>query len=183
MKIDIQKLREQPIAYEVNLGPTYLGEDAEPGMRFTAARGTVVFTLDEKRILAEGHLQTTVHMPCARCLAEATVALDVPIHLYYWPEQTRRDRSAIDIDVEEPDYALYSGDSLDPDEELREVVLVEVPRFALCREDCKGLCPECGKNLNEGACACVGQNDSQTTDPSEPDWKRKLRGLKPPSDK
>ena len=39
-------------------------------------------------------------------------------------------------------------------------ILVDVPLVPLCADDCKGICPQCGKNLNEGACACVAENEA-----------------------
>lgn len=53
------------------------------------------------------------------------------------------------------DYILVDESfKLDLDELLRSDILLELPYKYLCREDCKGLCPSCGKNLNEGPCSC-----------------------------
>lgn len=62
-------------------------------------------------------------------------------------------------------YALPEGDELDITEDLRAEMLLELPMNLLCSDECKGLCPHCGKNLNDGACAC--------RDDKEPDirWK------------
>ncbi|MBN1867306.1 DUF177 domain-containing protein [Candidatus Sumerlaeota bacterium] len=179
MKIDIQKLREGPLAYDVCLTPEYLADEPEHDVRFEPAQGRVIFTLQGQNVFAEGRLATTAHLACARCLVETSVTIDVPVHLYYWPENARREESTVDIDVDEPDYGLYKGDTLDPDEDLRELLLVELPVVPLCREDCNGLCPHCGKNLNEGPCGCEKESEPDVAE-TEPDWKRRLRDLKLP---
>ena len=59
------------------------------------------------------------------------------------------------------DYIVVEGETLDLDELVySDIVLLTPPKY-VCSEDCKGLCPTCGKNLNEGECAC----DKQHTDP------------------
>ncbi len=55
------------------------------------------------------------------------------------------------------DYSdLQGAEEVDVTEDLREAVLLNLPRFPLCDEACKGLCPQCGKDLNEGPCGCTG---------------------------
>lgn len=52
------------------------------------------------------------------------------------------------------DYLIAVDRQLELDEPMREAIILDFPTKHLCREDCKGLCPKCGKNLNEGPCAC-----------------------------
>ena len=59
------------------------------------------------------------------------------------------------------DFSTYDGDRIDLDEIVREQILLALPTRQLCAEDCKGLCPSCGANLNEKACGC----EQQQTDP------------------
>lgn len=58
-------------------------------------------------------------------------------------------------DKDEGRYVEVKNDALDLDELMREDILLELPTKFLCREDCRGLCPTCGKNLNEGPCGCA----------------------------
>lgn len=62
-----------------------------------------------------------------------------------------REDSMID---EEDDSYVYEGDTIDLDRIANEALLLNLPSKLLCREDCRGLCPKCGKNLNEGDCDC-----------------------------
>jgi uncharacterized protein len=54
--------------------------------------------------------------------------------------------------------AVFDGEGLDVDEIVKEQILLAVPTRMLCREDCKGICPECGIDRNTGECSCVADN-------------------------
>ncbi len=60
----------------------------------------------------------------------------------------------LDSGEEDEDYVLCEGGELDLDELVRTDVLLELPSKVLCSENCKGLCPQCGQNLNFGSCKC-----------------------------
>lgn len=182
MRINLAKLREEPFIYDVNLPPSFLMEGVEEDLRLDAAVGRVVFHMVGNEILAEGEIRSAAHGPCARCLAPATAPVAAPVHLYWWPRDRVREESKIAdvVDPAEPDYGVYEGETLDPDEDLREILLVEVPGVMLCREDCKGLCPGCGVNRNEGECACPPEKRDEKTGGRPPSWKEQLRNLKFP---
>ena len=92
-------------------------------------RGTAAFTLSG---------------PCDRCAAPVTRESEVPLEhiLSQSPED------------EESDLIGAPGGKLDLDALVREDVILFIPMSFLCSEDCKGLCPVCGKDLNEGPCSC-----------------------------
>jgi uncharacterized protein len=87
---------------------------------------------------------------CARCLAP------VPGEFTLDLEKTVAPRNLLgDLDEDKLDeFAIIEGGFLDMDEQLLEQLEMEFPMRFLCHEDCKGLCPKCGKNLNEGECSC-----------------------------
>lgn len=96
-------------------------------------------------------LHLTVRLPyrtaCARCLAPVdgvfTTQLEKPVATERMLEQE-----------DDVDYVILEGKTLDLDTVVTEELFLTFPQKFLCCEDCKGLCPKCGKNLNEGACAC-----------------------------
>ncbi|MCL5746530.1 MAG: DUF177 domain-containing protein [Acidobacteria bacterium] len=68
---------------------------------------------------------------------------------------TRLERAEeVEIGEREADVGFYAGDGLELKEILRERVLLALPMQRVCREDCKGICPSCGKNRKEGDCGC-----------------------------
>ena len=57
-------------------------------------------------------------------------------------------------DPEDPDQYVFEASSIDLTDAIRDALTLELPLRVLCKEDCKGLCPKCGVNLNTGSCSC-----------------------------
>jgi uncharacterized protein len=110
-------------------------------------------------VLAQGELWATVQVPCSRCLEPAQVALEIALEETFVP--TLDVLTGQVTKPAEDDEALWIDQHhlLDLSEVLRQDVLLALPMHVLCREDCKGLCPTCGNNLNEGACDCAPDID------------------------
>ena len=93
---------------------------------------------------------------CSRCLEPAQVHINKPFDLFF----RERDEEMFDEDEEvrldeiDTRTAFFSGTKLSMGDVLREQVLLSLPMKALCRVDCKGLCPDCGTNLNSGSFGC-----------------------------
>ncbi|HEX6750764.1 MAG TPA: DUF177 domain-containing protein [Longimicrobium sp.] len=102
-------------------------------------------------VLVRGTLRTRVRQACRRCLAPVEQEVDEHVDLLFAPPE----EDAEDVDDGEVYPLPARGDDLDLTGAVREQVLLQAPEFTLCREDCPGLCPTCGKDLNEGACECV----------------------------
>ena len=96
-------------------------------------------------------------LPCRRCLEPVEVELDEDFGRLY------KAGDLLDQEESEDVLALPDGAELDLAAPIREQVMVAVPRFVICREDCQGLCPQCGTNLNESECEC-------TTDELDERW-------------
>ena len=110
-------------------------------------------------VLVQGDLEGEITLQCARCLEPVSVPIEVPVEEIYRP--TLDVVTGQPVQPEEEDQALWINEHhiLDMTEVLRQDVLVALPVHVLCREDCKGLCPTCGKNLNEGPCDCSTEPD------------------------
>jgi DUF177 domain-containing protein len=180
MQIDIARLRIEDISYEVDLSPEFLVEDIDEPLRFEPARGTVTFHMVGDEVMATGVLTSTVYVQCARCLREVAHAIRAEVHLFYWPKNRQPGRaSEVDSeDLDEPDCAYYENEIVQPDDDLREVVVVEAPTFSLCDENCKGLCTHCGADLNDGKCACEPDDEEPETDSGKnAAWMSQLKDL------
>ena len=103
--------------------------------------GTVMNTGDSLRVA--GTVRTSKQFICDRCLAEGEreIALDFSEDYAKTPGDT-------------DEAVLYDGDAIILDDLVRDTLLVAEPLRELCKSDCKGLCPVCGQNLNEGQCDC-----------------------------
>jgi uncharacterized protein len=75
--------------------------------------------------------------------------------LLYRPLGTDAGNEELSVTVAEAEVGYYQGDGLVLEDVLREQVLLAVPLKVVCREDCKGLCPTCGKNRNTEPCSCA----------------------------
>ena len=115
------------------------------------------------RFYWHGRLDGEVVLECSRCLADAHAHVTDEAHIIFAEQGSD--------DADEPDVFVYSRDAYDLDlrPALREQWLLAAPAFALCRPDCKGLCPRCGTDLNAGPHECAEQS-------SDPRWEalRKL---------
>lgn len=102
----------------------------------------------------DGQVCTEVKAPCARCLEPVMAQVESEVHeqLLYAKDVTLFSHLAVG-EVEEK-YFIYDNDTLDITDIIREIILADLPQKVLCRDDCRGLCPKCGKNLNQGSCSC-----------------------------
>lgn len=97
-----------------------------------------------------GRIRAAMRCRCDRCAREFDKTLDLPVEA----------RLATELeDEDDPDYYLLRGDELDIDDLLESVFILSMDQQMLCWEDCRGLCPRCGADLNEGDCGCRPESD------------------------
>lgn len=106
------------------------------------------------RLLVRATLSGEAQLPCSRCLTTFSLPLETSFEEEFIEGQPGKDDEA-DEDESDRTVTYYTGDEIDLSEPIRDHILLELPMKALCREDCEGLCPTCGTNLNEGSCSCV----------------------------
>jgi DUF177 domain-containing protein len=164
MFIDIHVLEVHPIDFKEDLPPETieLGPDMRQStdLKFSGRAELIEEhgtrrgeTIQDIRIVAE--FETQIEALCARCLEPVTHEVSRKFDLFYRPIATVSEGSdEISITQAEADIGFYRGDGLLLEDVLREQVLLAVPAKTLCSEDCKGLCPHCGRNLNQGTCDC-----------------------------
>ena len=105
-----------------------------------------------------GHLKLKTSGACARCLADTPLVVDQELDLFFLPESEALSEYDDEEGAELQDRGLvvtfYKGDVLDLAGLVREQVLLAQPMKRLCREDCKGVCPNCGADRNLTNCGC-----------------------------
>jgi uncharacterized protein len=111
-----------------------------------------------RELVLSGRFTAAVRLQCGRCLKEFTKDLDLPVDVVYDAVEDMEGRRELKRD--EMDTGFYRGEELDVDELVREQLLLDIQMKPLCNENCKGLCPHCGTDLNTGGCTCA----SGTTD-------------------
>jgi uncharacterized protein len=106
-------------------------------------------------IRLRGKIATSLEVSCARCLDPVTQDVKREFELLYRPLGVDAGRDELSVTDAEAEIGYYQGDGLLLEDVLREQVLLALPLKITCRQDCKGLCPHCGKNLNQERCSCT----------------------------
>lgn len=103
--------------------------------------------MEAGKVKVEGNVSLKLQTSCDRCLTEVITALDLPFERVVLSPEAE-DREAVD------DLSFMEGYQLNTETFVFNEIIGNWPAKILCREDCKGLCPVCGQNLNERECGC-----------------------------
>jgi uncharacterized protein len=110
-----------------------------------------IYKVDEDNFLS-GNIHFKYKENCARCLKEFVQEINTAIS----GKLIEGSKKIKETDEDEEDLKIYyEGNNIDLTESVVSAIILSLPMKSLCKEDCKGLCPKCGKNLNEGKCDCV----------------------------
>ena len=148
LQVDLRELARGPVDIRADLPGTdplfeglgvVLTEPVRVAGRLQAA--------GEGRFYWRGSLETRMSGECRRCLAAVAVPIGARIDALF-----SKDPDAL----EDPSSYPLAADATEIDRRgaLREELLLAVPQWVVCRDDCSGLCPRCGKDLNTGPCGC-----------------------------
>ena len=134
-----------------------------PDLHLSSLRGTVRATRTPQGILLQVDLQTQIGLECVRCLTDFLQSLNINFtELYAFSQRYVTDSGLL----------MPESGFIDLAPVLREYILLEIPISPLCRQDCKGLCPICGNNLNEETC----NHEDESVDPRLASLKKLLDG-------
>jgi uncharacterized protein len=101
-----------------------------------------------------GSAKTTLALGCGRCLEVFTLPVNAPFDLLYAPHTENAGEGEVEVEDDDLNTAYYHEEQIDLGQLMREQFLLSLPMKPLCTEGCRGLCPECGTNLNTGSCSC-----------------------------
>lgn len=110
---------------------------------------------DKQHFRLVGTLKTQLTLSCSRCLEPFTTPIDVPFDLRYQPHAAGAADGEREIEEDDLTTAFYEHDEIDLGVLMAEQFYLSLPMKPLCADTCRGLCAECGTNLNRGTCACV----------------------------
>ena len=114
-------------------------------------------------VFVNGHVETRAQVECDRCLKPIELPVNADFALEYITGSEYESTDVAELSEGEMSVAVFDGEAIDVDEIVKEQILLAVPTRMLCREDCKGICPQCGADRNMGECSCV-------TDDIDPRW-------------
>jgi uncharacterized protein len=176
MLITVLDLEREPIQFQVAIEPgviDYGSEATQKGPLAVEGRADLIEethigeTRGSRRVVQDIRLRGTYkgefEAPCARCLEPVELIVEGQFDLIFRPLGVDGGAPERAISTSETEIGYYQDGGLALEDVLREQVLLSLPARTLCREDCKGLCPRCGQDLNSESCTCV-------TAPVDPRW-------------
>jgi len=107
-----------------------------------------------RMVQVKSRLQTKVEWLCARCLEPFSLVLNSEFSTVLKPRPDFPLPEELELTREDLESDFYDGDEIDLTSFVQDQALLALPPKALCREECRGLCPQCGKNLNRQVCHC-----------------------------
>lgn len=143
MKISLRNISDQGLKYSRSLTAKDLDLPDDALKATGPIKFEAVFTRAGDEVLAVFEVEAEYALTCSRCLAE------------FQQKKKETFDLAFDIDAS-TEFVEFAND-------LREELIIANSVFALCREDCKGLCQQCGQNLNQKQCKCVKQEERRGT--------------------
>jgi uncharacterized protein len=154
MYVDLTRLEDGYLSRSFEIGresPVVQGLDAE--IEEPLAFDVEVRNPSGGTYVVSGRLRGAAVAPCRRCLTPTRVEIDVPFRLVY-QEAGRGAKPGDDSGDDDVVWLEHGAGRIDLGPQVRDRLFLETERFPICREDCRGICPECGRNLNEGSCDC-----------------------------
>lgn len=154
MQIDLRELAEGQTRLEMDVTGESVG--LQPTEAVLDEPIHLVLNLDRRgeEIWIRGKAQTTAHQECSRCLSEFPEKLELEFDVFCAKVPIANVQGHPALDEEDGGVHFHDGRTLSIDAEIREAVILGLSMQPLCREDCKGLCPQCGEDKNAGPCRC-----------------------------
>jgi len=163
MFIKIKDLELRKMEFDENLAPGVIdmGQDAQQKSPIRASgRAELVResrgardVVDDIRLV--GDFSTQVESLCARCLAPVRNTVSGAFDLLYRPQGVDTRGEEASISRAETEIGYYQGEGLQLEDVIKEQILLALPAKQVCNENCKGLCPQCGRDLNVESCNCA----------------------------
>jgi uncharacterized protein len=155
MKVDLLSVTDEPLAFKFQLRPDEIdletkgvriigAIDVEGELRRNAAKTSV-----------NGLIRSPMEIDCTRCLTPVERVLVIAFQADFVDKEMFPDSKEVHLENSDLDTDVIQGNELDLAQVAREQILLNLPEQVLCREDCRGICPVCGKDLNEGRCDCA----------------------------
>jgi uncharacterized protein len=166
VQINVSQLLKSALGTTRNYDVDEMVEVGEDNLRI---RGEVTLLRTNRGILVTGKLHTDLDLTCSRCLTGYHEPVTLDMEEEFFPTIDIITGSKVPVPEDEPDgFVIDQNNILDLTEAIRQYSLLAVPMKPLCRDNCAGLCPTCGSNLNVKQCNCPPVIDPRL---------EKLRGL------
>ena len=170
MQLDLTRYRQPVSQFGRTFSPQEVEQDGDAYQVVAPVQVDLEIHKDKDRFRLVGKATTELELSCSRCLESFRIPFDGAIDVRFLPASELTVEDEKEIEEEDLDTSYYRDDQIDLNELLREQFYLALPMKPLCREECAGLCSQCGTNLNTGACQCTSQWEDPRLSP--------LKGLK-----
>ncbi len=153
LSLNLNTIRTAQERFEQVYAPEQFGQEQD----FTVVEPiSLAFDIfkDKQQFRLVGRVQTTLELPCGRCLEPFTTLVDQFFDLRYHPHTLNTGEGERELEEDDLTTAFYENDEIDLGHLMREQFYLSLPMKPLCRTDCQGLCVVCGTNRNRETCSC-----------------------------
>jgi uncharacterized protein len=157
MWLSVKDLEVRKVRFDETFEPgviDFSGEDLDQVTPLRAAGSAELLAHSGGEIRVQGQYTVEMGAQCDRCLGRASFPLTASFDLFYRPMAAIAREEEVEIDEGETEIGFYEGGGMQLEDILLEQVLLALPMQRVCAETCKGICPVCGRNRNEGECGC-----------------------------
>lgn len=149
MKIEIFDIPEEGLDIELEETPEIEGVKITQPFK-------AVLRIEKKgpEVFVDGLIAGQIELQCSRCLKEYRENIRSMVKVIYHPIEELNKEALVELKSEEMDIDFYKEGYIDTTDIIRDQILLNIPMKPLCSEDCKGICPVCGVDLNEFTCEC-----------------------------
>ena len=155
MQLDLTRYRQPVGHFARTFQPSELGVDLEAYQIVTPVELEFDLHKDKDKFRLVGRVRTDLELSCSRCLDPYRFPIDAAFDQRYLPSSQATAEAEREIEENDLETSYYSEDQIDLNELMREQFYLALPMKPLCLEGCKGLCVQCGTNLNTGTCDCA----------------------------
>jgi uncharacterized protein len=154
MRIDVRELELGPVNLEGEVLETDL--DLDPSEVSVPEKIMVHLTAERqlREIRVRGNFRVAVELPCSRCLEPVRLPIRADFDQFYESNSEHVLEGEIELQEKDTEIGFFSGDFIEVSDIVREQIVLALPMKPICQENCKGLCPYCGKNRNVDSCNC-----------------------------
>ena len=154
MQLDLSRYRRPVTPFDRTLPPGEIPHDDDAYRIVAPVHLAFDIHRDKDKFRLVGNLSTVLELSCSRCLEPYRLPVSAPFDLRYLPAGEASTESEREVENDDLGISYYQNEQIDLNELLREQFYLALPMKPLCQDACRGLCPQCGTNMNTGTCTC-----------------------------
>jgi uncharacterized protein len=160
MIFEIEEIPEEGLNFDLLEGKEHFGIDHSDCALTDSVKVCGKLTKIERDVCFTGYVEAPILVTCTRCLKQFPLQVKNKVQAYFVPrEKQYSPGSEVEISETDIEEEVYEEGRIELYGPIRDQILLEVPLILLCQENCKGICPECGRDRNSDPCKCENGGD------------------------